>query len=161
MRFPAGLRARSTSMHHAISLDQAKSILRRSSAGNGRTAGDELRVVAQNIREDERMYSFCSNVPPEPATLDQAQRNAYRIQILNRRSSQQQLLSRCRDVIERHRDGGSLEERRAAAGNERQNTIVMTEPPDGIQDFGCRTDATLIRHGMGSLPCREPVIEDP
>ena len=109
---------------HAVGVDEGQRVGAAAGVRHGRPGGDQRRVVARNVRDDQRHHLCRPGRRGQPAALDGRDMLADRVHRRDRRAGGKQRLVDGDLVGERQAWRRRGQQRRAAAGDQRNDQIV-------------------------------------
>ena len=126
--------------------------------GNGRPGGDDRKIVAGNIGDDEADDARRRRRERQPAALDRREMLAHAVHFGDVGAALQQRAVDRALVVERQARRRRGEQRRAAAGNEAKHEIVGAQILDAFENAQRRLFPCGVRHGMGGLDDFDPRV---
>ena len=120
--------------------------------GQGGAGGDQRRVVARHIRNQPGDQPRRRAGPPQPAALERGEVFAHAVDFANRSAAGEQRAAELLLVFEGDPGRRQREQRRSAAGDQRQHEVVFGQPGEGLVAHALRrVAAARVGHRVGGF----------
>ena len=125
-----------------------QSVFARRRIGNRRARGDDCRIIARHIGDDERDNLRREGCRREPPALESREMLAHAVHFRYRRAAAEKLAVHILLVFKRQAGRRGREERRSPARDQAENQVIFTQALDQFAHPQCRVAAIGVRHGM-------------